>query len=162
MLLQNWLNRKLDFKSPEVMTGVHLWLLLMKAHRAVYAKALASIEETELCFSDFAVLEILLHKGPMAVNAIGARIGLTSGSATTAIDRLEERGLVTRRSESEDRRSRMVHLTAAGRRLIERAFAKHAAEMEAASACLTPAERRDLGRLLKKFGTAQATSRASA
>ena len=39
--------------------------------------------------SDFAVLEALLHKGAQPVNVIGKRVFLTSGSITTAIDRLE-------------------------------------------------------------------------
>lgn len=35
------------------------------------------------------VLEALLHKGPLPVNALGEKVLLTSGSITTAVDRLE-------------------------------------------------------------------------
>jgi len=59
----------------------------------------------ELCGSDFAVLEALLHKGPLPVNEIGKKILLTSGSITVAIDRLEKRGLVERRAHGTDRRA---------------------------------------------------------
>ncbi len=86
-----------------------------------------------MCFSDFAILEILLHKGPLPVNTLAERIGLTSGSGTTAIDRLEKRSLVERRPHASDRRTRVVHLTAAGRRLIGKAFERHAADMEDAA-----------------------------
>jgi MarR family 2-MHQ and catechol resistance regulon transcriptional repressor len=55
-----------------------------------------SIAAHDLGFSDFTILEALLHKGPMLVNEIGRRIELTSGSITTAVDRLEARGLVER------------------------------------------------------------------
>src|SRR5258708_40212975 len=67
-----------------------------------------------MCGSDFAVLEALLHKGPLPVNEIGKKILLTSGSITVAIDRLETKGLVQRRASGTDRRGRIVHLTKEG------------------------------------------------
>jgi DNA-binding MarR family transcriptional regulator len=54
--------------------------------------------------SDFAVLEALLHKGPLPVNEIGKKVLLTSGSITVAVDRLETKGLVERRASGADRR----------------------------------------------------------
>jgi MarR family 2-MHQ and catechol resistance regulon transcriptional repressor len=38
--------------------------------------------------SDFRVLEVLLHKGPMPVNAIGPKVYLNLGSVSVAVDRL--------------------------------------------------------------------------
>ena len=132
----------------------HLWLVLMKAHRALSRHAMKSIEPSGLGFSDFAVLEVLLNKGPQKVNDIGRRVDLTSGSITTAIDRLEKRGLAVRGLDGEDRRSRIVRLTPAGRARIGEVFADHAAALEAASAGLTKAERKSLIALLKKLGIA--------
>ena len=134
-------------------SGVHVWLVLWKAAQAVEAYAKRSIEHLELCGSDFAVLEALLHKGPLPVNEIGRKVLLTSGSITVAVDRLETKGLVERRAHADDRRARIVHLTKEGRRLIKRAYAEHAADMERlAAASLTTAERTTLIRLLKKIG----------
>jgi MarR family 2-MHQ and catechol resistance regulon transcriptional repressor len=135
-------------------SGVHLWLVLMKAHRALARHAMKSIEPSGLGFSDFAVLEVLLNKGPQKVNDIGRRVGLTSGSITTAIDRLEKRGLVVRGLDGEDRRSRIVRLTPAGRARIAEVFAGHSAALEAASKGLTKTERKSLIALLKKLGIA--------
>jgi MarR family 2-MHQ and catechol resistance regulon transcriptional repressor len=134
-------------------SGVHVFLVLWKAASAVQAYAESSISELEMCGSDFAVLEALLHKGPLPVNEIGKKVLLTSGSITVAIDRLENKGLVERRAHGTDRRARIVHLTKAGRKLISRVYADHAADMERlASASLTKAERQTLIRLLKKIG----------
>src|SRR5882672_11283709 len=134
-------------------SGVHVFLVLWKAARAVESYAEKSITDLEMCGSDFAVLEALLHKGPLPVNEIGKKILLTSGSITVAIDRLETKGLVQRRASGTDRRARIVHLTKEGRKLITRAFADHAADLERlASASLTRAERETLIRLLKKIG----------
>jgi MarR family 2-MHQ and catechol resistance regulon transcriptional repressor len=134
-------------------TGVHVFLVMWKAVHAVETYAQRSIAELEMCGSDFAVLEALLHKGPLPINEIGKKVLLTSGSITVAVDRLESKGLVERRASGTDRRAKIVHLTKAGKDLSARVYADHAADMERlASASLTKAERDTLIRLLKKIG----------
>ena len=134
-------------------SGVHVFLVLWKAASAVHSYAEKSLAELEMCSSDFAVLEALLHKGPLPVNEIGRKVLLTSGSITVAIDRLETKGLVERRAHGTDRRARIVHLTKEGRKLITRIYADHAADMEKlATASLSKPERKTLIRLLKQIG----------
>ena len=134
-------------------SGVHVFLVLWKAARAVETYAENSVTELEMCGSDFAVLEALLHKGPLPINEIGKKVLLTSGSITVAVDRLESKGLVERRASGTDRRARIVHLTKDGRALITRVYADHASDMERlAAASLNRAERETLIRLLKKIG----------
>src|SRR5437879_3592976 len=106
-------------------SGTHLWLIMMKAHRTLARLATRSIESSEVCLSDFAVMEMLLHKGPQPVNEIGRRIELTSGAITTAVDRLESRGLVTREAHSRDRRARIVGLTPRGKEQAGKVLASH-------------------------------------
>jgi MarR family 2-MHQ and catechol resistance regulon transcriptional repressor len=137
--------------------GIHLWLVLMKAYQAIEHRAMRSIGDTTLGFSDFAVLEALLHKGPLPVNTLGAIVTLTSGASTAAIDRLEKRGLVHRAADATDRRARIVHLSNKGKTLIQGAFRKHAADMEAVTAGLSPAEKKTLLDLLKKLGKSAAS-----
>lgn len=140
-------------------SGVHVFLVLWKAARAVETYAENSIAELEMCGSDFAVLEALLHKGPLPINEIGKKVLLTSGSITVAVDRLESKGLVERRASGTDRRARIVHLTKAGRELIARVYADHASDMERlAAASLSRTERETLISLLKKIGY-EATAR---
>jgi MarR family transcriptional regulator, 2-MHQ and catechol-resistance regulon repressor len=141
-------------------SGVHVFLVLWKAARAVHSYAEKSIEGLEMCGSDFAVLEALLHKGPLPVNEIGKKILLTSGSITVAVDRLEKRRLVERRAHGTDRRARIVHLTAEGKKLITRIYAEHASDMERlAASSLRKAERKTLISLLKKIGYQAAAQR---
>jgi MarR family 2-MHQ and catechol resistance regulon transcriptional repressor len=103
--------------------AIHTWLVLMKAHRTLTRHATRSIEALEMCFSDFAILEALLHKGPQSVRELGRRIDLTSGSMTAAIDRLETRHLVARTDHATDRR-RLGHSPyASGKALITKVFA---------------------------------------
>lgn len=133
-------------------SGTHVWLVLMKAHRALARHAESSLGKADVGLSEFATLELLLHKGPQPVNAIGRTIHLTSGSITSAVDRLEKRGLVARGSDPGDRRARIVRLTPEGEALITDVFARHKAAMDHAAEGLSKAERLALVDLLKKLG----------
>jgi MarR family 2-MHQ and catechol resistance regulon transcriptional repressor len=130
----------------------HVWLIMMKAMRALTKYAAAGIEETGLGLSDFGVLEILLHKGPLPVNTIGPIIDLTPGSISTAVNRLFAKGLVSRVESAEDRRVRIVALTPRGKALIDSAFRKHAGQMKKVFSALTPEELRTVEAALKKVG----------
>ena len=132
--------------------GVHLWLLLWKATKELEGLARHSVRETGLGLSDFGVLEALLHKGPLPVNALRKKVLLSSGSTTIAVDRLERAGLVKRSGAPADRRSRIVHLTSKGSRLISELFQEHANDMGLAFSCLDEAERTVLANLLRKLG----------
>jgi MarR family 2-MHQ and catechol resistance regulon transcriptional repressor len=136
-------------------SGVHVWLVLTKAFHALAARAQESLDvrRTGLGDSDFRVLEVLLHKGPLPVNTIGPKVWLTPGSISVAVDRLEKRALVKRKN-TDDRRVRLVELTAKGRALITKTFREHAAAMEDAAQVLSKEERLILLQLLKKLGKA--------
>ncbi len=138
--------------DPTDIAGIHLWLILMKAYRALAQVDARSVAASGLGLSDFGVLEILLHKGPLPVNTIGRQVMLTSGSITTAVDRLEEKQLVRRKACPKDRRVTYVTLTTTGRALIRRVFKVHANRLERVFEPLSGTERSTLAALLKKLG----------
>jgi MarR family 2-MHQ and catechol resistance regulon transcriptional repressor len=131
---------------------VHLWLVMMKASRAIAKYAAAAIQRTGLGESDFRVLEVLLHKGPMPVNAIGPKVDLNPGSISVAVDRLYSKGLVSRSEDTADRRVRIVALTPAGQALIVPAFREHGEVMKEIFAELTRDELHTVEAVLKKVG----------
>ena len=137
---------------PTDTRGVHIWLIIMKAFHAMNGYAARSFQSCGLGDSDFRVLEALLHKGPLPVNMIGPKVFLTPGSISTAVDRLYEKGLVTRTESGTDRRVRVVDLTLKGRGLISTMFSVHAKDMEKLAEVLTPAERVQLVNALKRLG----------
>ena len=130
----------------------HVWLVMMKAMRALTKYALADIEETGLGLSDFGVLEVLLHKGPLPVNTIGPIVDLTPGSISIAVDRLFAKGLVSRVESTEDRRVRIVALTPRGKGLIVPAFRKHSGQMRRVFSELSAEELHCLEVALKRLG----------
>src|SRR5580700_6468074 len=133
-------------------TAVHAWLVMMKAMQAITRYALANLEETGLGLSDFAVLEALLHKGPLPVNVIGPKVNLTPGSISVAVDRLVSKGLVSRAESSEDRRVRIVALTPHGKSVITPIFRAYVDTMEQVYAEVSRHELLQLEQQLKRVG----------
>ena len=133
-------------------TGPHIRLILWKAAKAIETVDKASIAQTGLGLSDFAIMEALLHKGPLPINQIGEKVLLTSGSMTAAVNRMENKGLVKRIQDPADGRSFYVHLTKKGRKTITAAFAAHEKNLEKIASALSDEERKELVRLLKKIG----------
>ncbi|MGB0409756.1 MAG: MarR family winged helix-turn-helix transcriptional regulator [Opitutales bacterium] len=135
-------------------SGTHLFLLFWKASHTLMRFEQDSIRAAGLTtLSDYAVLEVLLHKGALPVNAIGEKVLLTSGSITTAVQRLEKKGLVRREKSDADARMVLVHLTAEGQKRIEASFEAHAANLEQLFAILDGDERVQFARLMRKLGT---------
>ena len=92
-------------------SGTHIRLVLGRAAKAIEKVDRASIAESGLTISDFSILEALLHKGPLPINAIGEKVLLTSGSMTAAAKRLIGKGLVKRLQDPVDGRYFHLHLT---------------------------------------------------
>ena len=138
-------------KSPRI-TAPRLWLVIAKSYHALSLLAEQSIANTGLCLTDFAALEALLHKGPLTITQIQDKVRLASGSMTAAVDRLEKLGLVVRKASPSDRRARVVHLTAEGKRLAISSFERHAKDLEALMSALTEQEMEQLYGSLKKLG----------
>ena len=136
-------------KTP---AAIHTWLIMLKASQAISHLALPPILKEGLGDSDFRVLDVLLHKGPMPVNALGPKVNLNPGSVSVAIDRLYKKGLVSRVESESDRRVRTVSLTEKGRRVFVPIFRQHAALIKRAFQDVSPEEQRQMEEVLKRIG----------
>jgi MarR family transcriptional regulator, 2-MHQ and catechol-resistance regulon repressor len=136
-------------KTPE---AIHTWLIMMKALQAIRHLALPPILKEGLGDSDFRVLDVLLQKGPMPVNALGPKVDLNPGSVSVAVDRLYKKGLVSRVESESDRRVRTVSLTEKGRRVFVPIFRQHAALIKRAFQDVSPEEQRQMEEVLKRIG----------
>src|SRR5258707_11742087 len=106
-------------KDQNRISAPRLWLVLARAYGSIVDYIEGSIVAQGLGLSDFMVLEVLLHKGPLTISAIGEKVLLASASITPAIDRLGKPGLVKRKTCDSDRRIRFVELTDCGKAFIE-------------------------------------------
>lgn len=139
-------------KKDSRITAPQLWWVMARSHYALRLLAEQSITNAGLCLTDFAALEALLHKGPLTISVIQDKVLLASGSMTAAIDRLEKRGLVVRKSTPGDRRARLVQLTQEGERVATAYFEKHARDLEDLMSVLSATEKQQVYASLKKLG----------
>lgn len=66
-------------------------------------------------------IEIIGHEKSLRMKELAEKLGVTTGTLTVLVDRLEQKGLIERKPHETDRRSYRVVLTAAGKNH----FAKH-------------------------------------
>ena len=132
--------------------AIHTWLIMLKALQAIRHFALPPILKEDLGDSDFRILDVLLHKGPMPVNALGPKVNLNPGSVSVAVNRLYKKGLISRVESESDRRVRTVSLTEKGRRVFVPIFRQHAALIKRAFQDVSPAEQRQMEEVLKRIG----------
>src|SRR3954467_2601749 len=125
---------------------------LMRAANSVGTATNAGLAEADLTVSQFAVLEVLYHAGPLCLTAIAHKILTTGGNLTLVVKNLEKRGLVQRKQSADDRRFFSLHLTTKGRKLIAEIFPKQAARITQVLGALTSDEQTELARLAKKLG----------
>jgi MarR family 2-MHQ and catechol resistance regulon transcriptional repressor len=78
-------------------------------------------------------------------------VNLTPGSISVAVDRLYDKGLVSRVESAADRRIRIVALTPSGKKLIVPVFRKHEAAMKKVFSELSSDELQQLESILKKI-----------
>jgi MarR family 2-MHQ and catechol resistance regulon transcriptional repressor len=132
--------------------ALHTWLILLKSWQSIGRYLRPTMSAEGLGESDFRVLEVLLHKGQMPVNAIGPKVDLNPGSVSVAVDRLYTKGFVSRVECSSDRRIRTVSLTERGRAMFVPLFRRHAALIQRAFQGVSSEELRQVEAVLKKVG----------
>jgi len=142
----------MDEKDQQIERSLRLFRVLNRAFRSVSEHSTRDIKSYGLNPTEFAVLELLYHKGPIPLQQIGSRLLILSGGVTYTVDKLENAGYVSRRSCAEDRRVTYAEVTEEGKRLMESIFPKHAAALHRAVSGLTEDEKDQAIELLKKLG----------
>jgi len=138
--------------APQYEGALKLFTVLHRAQAAVSRHSEVDISRHDLTVGEFAVLDVLYHRGRLLLGTIGEKILASSGGITFLVDRLEKRGLVARLACPEDRRARYAALTPEGIAFMDRIFPEHAEAIAQSSASLTESERDTLIDLLKKLG----------
>jgi MarR family transcriptional regulator, 2-MHQ and catechol-resistance regulon repressor len=132
--------------------ALKLWVVMSRANNALSERLQASVSAHDLTLTEFGILEVLFHKGPLLLGEVQRRILVSSGGVTYLVDRLEKKGLVERRECPGDRRARYAALTEAGEELIRRIFPSHAECIEALMSPLSEEEQRLAVSLMRRIG----------
>ena len=126
-------------------------IALSRCTQNVHKREYKTIKQGGLTVSQFAVLEILYHKGDLKVCEIIEKILSTGGNMTVVIDNLVKGNLVIRSTDPKDRRVNLISLTEEGKNLISDMFPKHLGNINEIFSPLTSEEKKNLIGLLKKL-----------
>ena len=147
-ILEQWSDERPDLDTASLGVVIRV----MTLHRAFRRQADRALQPLELELWEYDVLSALRRQGrpyTLPATRLARETELSSGAMTNRIDRLESRGLVKRRPDSNDRRGVNVSLTAKGRRLIDTAIQHRLDSARESLRDLTTAEQRELARLLR-------------
>jgi DNA-binding MarR family transcriptional regulator len=127
------MSKKVKSAAPELAGSLADFLCF-----AVYSTNLAFnkaykplFDALDLTYPQYATLIALNEADDQTVGQLGERLFLESSTLTPLLKRLEGRGFVTRRRDTEDERQVRIRLTPEGRALFDRAFGGREAVIEA-------------------------------
>ena len=130
-------------------------VVLMRSSQVIQDLVKQDMEKYGVNPTEFAVLELLYHKGEQPIQHIGKKILLASSSITYVVDKLEGKGFVERIACPKDRRVTYASITEAGKSFIECAFPQHEKKIEEVFSPLSDEELNTMIVLLKKIGLQQ-------
>ncbi|WP_102692843.1 MarR family winged helix-turn-helix transcriptional regulator [Rummeliibacillus pycnus] len=138
--------------SEEVKQSLKLFIVLSRANKAINECTNQFFQDNGLNPTEFAVLELLYHKGRQPLQKIGNKILLASGSITYVIDKLEKRGYLSRVSCPSDRRITYAEITDEGKVFMDELFPRHEQQLVELTNVLSSEEKEEAIALLKKLG----------
>ncbi|MBA9025067.1 MULTISPECIES: MarR family winged helix-turn-helix transcriptional regulator [Bacillaceae] len=139
-------------ENNSVQQSLKLFIVLSRAHRSINDVVNKFIAEQGLNPTEFAVLELLYHKGEQPLQQIGGKILLASGSITYVVDKLEKKNYLQRVACKEDRRVTYARITEEGKQFIEKVFPEHEEQIDEIMNILTPEEKQMAIEFIKKIG----------
>jgi len=141
--------------SAEQVAALDAFIKLMRAAESVSTRS-HTVLPSDLTITQFGVLEVLHHLGPMCPSELAGKLLKSAGNLTLVVDNLAKARLVRRERNTDDRRFLTIHLTEKGQAFIAGLFPRVAAAITAEFAALTPAELAALGDLCRKLGRGRA------
>jgi MarR family 2-MHQ and catechol resistance regulon transcriptional repressor len=132
--------------------ALKLFIVLSRASKVILEEAHKTSEKHGLNPTEFAVLELLHHRGRQPIQKIGQKILLRSGSMTYVVDKLEKRGLLERVFCEEDKRVTYMSITPDGVNLMTSIFPEHAENIESIMSSLSTEEQNQAIELVRKLG----------
>lgn len=138
--------------NEEIRRSLKLFIVLSRAHKAISEQANQFFQANGVNPTEFAVLELLYHKGKQPLQKIGGKILLASGSITYVIDKLEKRGFITRINCPTDRRVTHAEITEEGKEFMARIFPEHEKNLHELTSSLSAEEKDEAIELMKKLG----------
>jgi MarR family 2-MHQ and catechol resistance regulon transcriptional repressor len=139
-------------ENKDLSLALKLFIVLSKANRSIANRVEEDIRSHELNPTEFAVLELLYHKGEQPIQQIGKKVLLASGSITYVVDKLEKKDYLIRKPCPNDRRVTYAKITDSGKKLMDHIFPQHEKAIQEIFSVLSIDEKNIMIDLLKKLG----------
>lgn len=140
--------------DPTTVLAGSVGFLLSKLGFLTASRFAAVLEPLGINPGHFGLLRIIEASGPDSQQALGDALGIPPSRMVALVDDLEERGLVERRRSREDRRVNLLHLTARGTTVLDRAAEAGEAWQEELLVNLSTGEREQLLDMLQRVAAA--------
>lgn len=147
--------------SEEEVLALDAFIKLTRATDSLLSRLSQSESLKQLTVSQFGVLEMLYHLGPLSLGEISEKLLKSTGNITVVIDNLEKQNLVVRVREQQDRRIIRVSLTPEGRERIKKLFPYHVRAIREQMKVLNKDEQRMLAELCKRLGRQEYISKSN-
>ena len=109
------------------------------------------VRDSGLTTAQIHTIEIVGHAGAIKMKDLAGKIGVTTGTLTVSVDRLEKKGLLIRRPHEKDRRSYMIELTREGNTYFEEHHNFHIRMTEEIVSCLSEDEQKAFASIIEKM-----------
>lgn len=139
-------------EKEDIKQSLKLFIVLSRANKAIHEMTNQFFQDHGVNPTEFAVLELLYHKGRQPLQQIGQKILLASGSITYVVDKLEKRGYISRNACPSDRRVTYAEISEEGKLFMEEVFPRHEQQLHEVMSVLTNEEKDTAIHLLKKLG----------
>jgi DNA-binding MarR family transcriptional regulator len=119
-------------------------------HRHSQGETLHLLSEQAITLPQMVAMQHLHYSGEASVSMLQETLRLSPSATSHLVDRLVERGFVTRSEDAEDRRQKRIQITRLGQALIDRLARSRVQELDDAVAALEPALRDQLFGVLEQ------------
>lgn len=126
--------------------------VLLRSSQSIEEVLRKDMQKYGLNMTEFAVLELLYHKGDQPIQKIGEKILITSGSITYVVDKLEKKGFAQRLACPTDRRVTFASITEKGRAFMDDIFPQHEKKVAEIFAVLDDAQQQQFIEMAKLIG----------
>ncbi|MBF6611536.1 MAG: MarR family transcriptional regulator [Chloroflexi bacterium] len=125
------------------------WLYLVRVYDKMQRHLMDHLDNYDLTLAQYDVLALLSQEQGITQQALAQKLLVTKGNVCGLIDRMSAHGLVERRSDPEDRRPNLLHLTAEGERLAKEAVPAYSEFVREHMSGLTPQQLAALREILQ-------------
>lgn len=102
--------------------------------------------------SQFAVLEVLYHKGDLTIGEVKEKILSTSGTIPVIVRNLERDGYLQRKRDKDDKRKYILHITEKGRDLMDKVYPENEKMIISLMDNWDESDKKEIIYYMKKFG----------